>query len=88
MSGRRARLAIRTKPETVERRPCRRWVLIGECGTEVGGTNPAKHPDRATWGVSDFDRACERASTLTVAVTVVPAWEYFGIPDPEAEAAD
>lgn len=81
-----AKVATRGRTVTAERQPSRRWVLINnETGQDVTGTNPAKHPDKATWGIEDFDRACARAANMAISVTVVPAWEFYGVDDPEPE---
>jgi hypothetical protein len=82
--GRRKTAIKKSDQET--RKPSRRWLLIhNETGQEIGGTNPSKHADKATWGISDFDQACDKASRLVASVTVVPAWEFYGVDDPEPD---
>ena len=61
----------------------RRFVLVNpDTGTEIGGADPRKKPDRKTWGMS-WDVAEERGSNLAMSVQIVEAWTFFGYDDPE-----
>lgn len=72
--------------QQAERTPARRYLLISnETGMDITGTDPSRYPDKATRGIEGWERACDRAANLVTSVTIVPAWEYFGIPDPEAD---